>query len=933
MILAERSEETEILTGLLDEAKQGRGSTVLVTGPLASGKSVLLDVFAEQARAVETVVLSASASEEESGLQLGVLGQLARRAPLGSAQDRVADILAGAAGLSTESDTDQQMAAAQNLAALLLDLCERQPIAVAVDDVHHADSASLHGLAYLVRRLRNTRTLAVFAHSDAAPYRHHPFRLELLRKPFIRNMPLTPLSREAVETVAADRIGRTRAAAVAEHCAAASGGNPLLVGALLDDYCAEPTVATGAELTADGYYGQAVLACLHRGGARTLDIARALAVLGAPDDVHRLLGLHAEDVAQILRSLDASGVLDAGRFRHPAARAAVLTDLDPARRAELHSLAAQLRHATGGNPRVVAEHLIGAGRADSAWALGALEEAGLQAMTHGDNKSAVVYLKLAHAGCTDESDLVRIKTLLLRAKWQLDPSSSHQLVDDLTQAMRGGRLRGADALVLIRALLWNGNYEAAQEVLTYLRDSRPASHAGLAAGLRITRSWIRCTFSPFADGFPAPAFDAGADQTPSVSARRLEEAVNVLSAVLTEGPSNRAVQRAERMLRSIRLDETGMDIAECALLTLVFGEETGHGAELCDALVDDARACRAPTHLARLLALRADIAVRQGDMPGAERYAREALSTLPLGTWGVAVGYPMASLLTALTAMGKDDEALEQLARPVPDAMMASRYGLHYLQARGQCELATGDAEAALRDFRYCGELMVKWGMDIPGLISWRNDAAEACLRLSRREEARDLVEQQLVRSGKHQPRTYGRSLRLLALSSELPKRPALLRQATDLLQTAGDRYELARALTDLAGACEELGEYRRARVIGRHGWDAAQGCRAQGLLNLLSVYLGRPNPDVDGAVTGRDGGGAVLSSAERRVVEQASLGLTNREISARLYITVSTVEQHLTRAYRKLNVSSRSELPITLSNVLGSMRCATRAAPPAAAG
>lgn len=42
-----------------------------------------------------------------------------------------------------------------------------------------------------------------------------------------------------------------------------------------------------------------------------------------------------------------------------------------------------------------------------------------------------------------------------------------------------------------------------------------------------------------------------------------------------------------------------------------------------------------------------------------------------------------------------------------------------------------------------------------------------------------------------------------------------------------------------------------------------------------------------------------------------AAQGLTNREISAELYITVSTVEQHLTRVYKKLDITSRQELPL----------------------
>lgn len=54
---------------------------------------------------------------------------------------------------------------------------------------------------------------------------------------------------------------------------------------------------------------------------------------------------------------------------------------------------------------------------------------------------------------------------------------------------------------------------------------------------------------------------------------------------------------------------------------------------------------------------------------------------------------------------------------------------------------------------------------------------------------------------------------------------------------------------------------------------------------------------------------GAKLTDAEQRVAALAAAGNTNRQIAERLFITVSTVEQHLTKIYRKLNVRSRSGL------------------------
>src|SRR5262249_3683274 len=57
----------------------------------------------------------------------------------------------------------------------------------------------------------------------------------------------------------------------------------------------------------------------------------------------------------------------------------------------------------------------------------------------------------------------------------------------------------------------------------------------------------------------------------------------------------------------------------------------------------------------------------------------------------------------------------------------------------------------------------------------------------------------------------------------------------------------------------------------------------------------------------------AKLTDAERRVPVLAARGLTNNQIAGRLYVTVSTVEQHLTRVYRKLRVECRDHLPSRL--------------------
>jgi DNA-binding CsgD family transcriptional regulator len=55
------------------------------------------------------------------------------------------------------------------------------------------------------------------------------------------------------------------------------------------------------------------------------------------------------------------------------------------------------------------------------------------------------------------------------------------------------------------------------------------------------------------------------------------------------------------------------------------------------------------------------------------------------------------------------------------------------------------------------------------------------------------------------------------------------------------------------------------------------------------------------------------LTASEKRTAELAASGLSNAEIAQALFVTVKTVEGHLSGAYRKLGVRSRAELPSAL--------------------
>lgn len=118
--------------------------------------------------------------------------------------------------------------------------------------------------------------------------------------------------------------------------------------------------------------------------------------------------------------------------------------------------------------------------------------------------------------------------------------------------------------------------------------------------------------------------------------------------------------------------------------------------------------------------------------------------------------------------------------------------------------------------------------------------------------------------------------------------------------------------LYDLHETFHALGEYRRAAMIAGRARAVAQECHADPLIRALSRDADQSAMPLPTAADGNDDT-SVLSDAQRRVAVLAAAGYTNREIADKLYITVSTVEQHLTRTYRKLNIASRAELPATL--------------------
>ena len=125
---------------------------------------------------------------------------------------------------------------------------------------------------------------------------------------------------------------------------------------------------------------------------------------------------------------------------------------------------------------------------------------------------------------------------------------------------------------------------------------------------------------------------------------------------------------------------------------------------------------------------------------------------------------------------------------------------------------------------------------------------------------------------------------------------------------------ERSRAALELARARLGYGEWLRA--AGRRG-DAREQLRAAHADFTrfgAAAFAERARREL--LATGEtvvaapaDGGRPVLTPQEAEVARLARAGHTNPEIGAQLYISPRTVEYHLHKVYRKLDVSTRHEL------------------------
>ncbi|MFE5793573.1 LuxR C-terminal-related transcriptional regulator [Streptomyces sp. NPDC056503] len=901
----------------------GKGQVVIVTGGLASGKTELLQKCSEMFTQSGALHLSATGARAEQDNWMGIIWQLLHSAPLpGSIMERLDRLLGGGVPDSVRADSAHhdsgkcpaaagaaghpEVHVMHGVSALLLALAQDRPLVITVDDVHFADEASLETLLYLRRRMRSARILLVFTEWARPDLLRPVFRTEVTRYPY-RRITLELLCVGAIER-ALTEAGADPATA-ARHAPAyhaLTGGNPMLVNAVLEDrWTAGAASGDPGAPVAGAAYRQAVLDCLQRWDPHLFDVARALVILeenATPAFIARLLRMRVDDVERLLDVLTKAGLLVDGAPGHPEI-AATLHALSDQETAHLHTQTAELLYERGADETEIARHLVRAGTVQRLWGRPLLCRAARQALVGNDPDLAVSCLELALRESDDESERLHFQALLAQVGWWVNPSAAARYFTPLQEALAESRLPRQDALPVIRQMLWNGSSGATAQLERMTAQSESGDVRELSE-LWLAHDWIY--------GLTRGQGGRTAGHT---AEHRTSAMPASLFALLAKGATDDLVGAAEHILQG-RLATMLPEAGATVILLLDHAGQQKRAVHWCDFLEAEAARQGATTWRAVLGGVAADMALRRGNLAVAESRADRALGLLHVQSWGVLVGFPLATKISAATAMGHHEQAAELLDQVVPDAMLGTTFGLRYLQARGHHHLAMGRPFAALGDFEHCAALMRKWRLDFPALVPWRSDLAQAHLALGRRKKALELLTEQLERLGSRgDERARGLTLRLLALVSPLERRAELLGEAIELLERSEDHLELARALADRSQVHHDLGELGDARLLARRAAQEAKACNAETLsaLQLRRASQG-PQPEPAPAEAPAPEAATTLSEAERKVATLAAYGHSNREIGRKLFITVSTVEQHLTRVYRKLNVQKREDLPLELA-------------------
>jgi DNA-binding CsgD family transcriptional regulator len=896
-----RERERKALDRLLDS---GRGGVLVVYGEAGVGKTALLEYAAEAGR--EFRIARTFGVEAEMELPFAAVQQLC--SPLFELMERLPqpqrDALGVAFGLiaNPAHHTPDRFLVGLAVLGLLSEAAEERPLLCVVDDAQWLDRASARALAFVARRLLAEKIALVFAAREPGDVLAGLPELHVLS-----------LGHRDARTLLESALPAPLDERVLDRIVVETRGNPL---ALLElPRGLTPTqLAGGFGLPAAVPLSTSIEESFTRRLANLPGEARRLLLVAAADPVGdtALVWRAAQQLGipeSVAETVEAEGLLELGArvvFRHPLVRSAVYrgaglkdrravhralaeaTDplIDPDRRAWHRAQAASTP-----DEDVAAELERSAGRAQARGGVAAvaafLERAAaltpepacraqrlLAAATAkrdaGDLEAALGLLVGVEAGVLDE--LVRARVDLLRAQIAME------------------QRRGGDAgrlFLSAASRLEPLDPELARE--TYLE----ALGGAMASDLEV------------AGGAPAVAAAARAAPPGTVPPRRVDVLLDAFAIRLTDGYAAAAPTFARALELLLAMEDVGSWLSLSSgrnsnIVALeMWDEEALH--LLAARQVQVARDTGALVHLQFALSFLARSHMLAGELTAAALMIDEARMIAE------ATGNPAHVNAPMILAAWRGDETQASELIEATSAEAATRRWTSNNYARSVLYNGLGRHDAA-RD--------AAWEAFRPDPIGYGTwllpELAEAASRTDDRALLESALEWLSERTGVISSGwAAGIEARVRALLSDGEVADGLYRQSIAHLSGIRMRLELARAHL-LYG--EWLRRERRRLDARKHLRIALESFRTMG----AEAFARRAEREL--LATGEHARKRTvdtldqLTAQETQIARLAARGHTNREIAARLFISTSTVEYHLRKAFRKLDVKSRTQLEDRLS-------------------
>ncbi|GHE48269.1 helix-turn-helix transcriptional regulator [Streptomyces capitiformicae] len=920
-----RTTESARLREEADLARAGRGRLVIVRGPSGIGKSALLDGVPGDG----FTVLRVTCRETDSATAYAAASELLRTPA--DLQPRAREQLAAA--LSAATPLTGAYPTLRRLERCVALLAAHRPLALVVDDAHWCDASSLRWLRFLLTRSRHRPLLVLAASRDRATPPDGDELEQLTAWHASAVLGLGPLDPATVADVVGQRLG-TPEPQFAQECARLSGGNPRLLHQLLDALSNAGVQPRAGEAERVVERGRATVRASLRTRLAMLpqpvrNVLAALAVAGdiGPALVGAMARVSAGRARTALAVLREEGIVtpDGSGFVHETIRQAVIDTLPPREQTQLCERAVALLNDTAQPVRQVAEQLLRLPRLECAWMADALHTAADEAMHQGEPMESVRYLRRLLADQCDPAERERTRIRLAETLMRLDPAAA---LPDLLAAVRRAAtpveqarlaIRYGDAAIATqRVLTAEPVLAAALEALRTATGGRPSpEEAELECRLRSTLVVIGISRAPDSrSGRARVQESATALRTTrqpagdTLEERRILAAQALLTAVESRS-APAAVTLAQRALTSAVWDDW---ISHQSSWVLALADEVELSSQVFEQALDVSRDQGNDWVHHQHLALRGLTLYLRGAIHEGLAEARRALELDERASWRRSSTLPPSVMAVLLTAAGRPEAADKLLARrgiiegaDTPDGELGWARCLLSMYW-GWSRWRRGDRAGALRTFLRTGDELRASGVVNPVISPWWMYAVKLLVKDGRAPEARELIEQVATPAANWgTPRALGQVLLARAAAADQRKSIGLYLEAADVLAGAPDLASRIQVDYQLGRALLQAGDPAAARKHLRQAVDLATRTGAHGsagaAAELLVMAGGRLRKATDGPAS------LLLTRSELQIAELAMRGVSNQRIADELFITLRTVETHLTATYRKLGVSNRREL------------------------